>query len=1068
MKKLFTVLFLICCSYSFAQSALWTRYPAISPDGNTIAFSYKGDIYTVPAGGGTATPLTIHEAYDYMPVWSPDGRSIAFASDRNGNFDIYLISAYGGSAKRLTYYSNSEYPSAFTPDGQNVIFTSLRMDLNTSMSFPTGALPELYSVSINGGAVKQELSVTCDDAVTDKSGSRILFHDRKGYEDKWRKHDKSSFARDVWCYDRNANSYTKLTDNVADDRDAVFSPDENSVYYLSERSGTFNVWKMDFRNPSNTTQISSMENHPVRFLSSSNDGKLCFSWDGKIYTMREGERPAEVNINVSLDERYNPENTMTVYNGATEMEPSPNGKEIVFIVRGEVFVASVESGLTKRITNTPGQERSVGFSPDGKSIVYASERNNVWGIYKTSIARGEENYFFNSTILKEEPVVNNGKESFFPRFSPDGKKIAYLEERTAVNVVDVDSKEIVNIVPADRNYSYLDGDQWFDWSPDSKWLLVTAIDANQWQTQIFLADAAGKEPMKQLTRAGYDNYNQKFMMNGKMMMYFSTENGLRSAANWGQQTDMYAVFFNQADYDRFKLNKEEYQMQKEKDEKEAKGKADDKNKKDEVKSNDLTFDLNYLDDRKVRLTTNSSEISDGVVSPDGEKIYYLTKFEGGHDLWVRKLRENETKILTRLGGSGGGMMMDKDGKNIYVISDGSFSRVNTESGEVKRLNFAAEMSLNKQLEREYMFEHMWRQVVKKFYKKDLHGVNWDFMKTEYAKFLPYINNNRDYAEMCSELLGELNASHTGCRYFFNPQGMDETAHLGVFYDLSYTGNGMRIIEVIERGPLQKANSKINAGTIIEKIDGIEITNDNPMDRLMNRKVGKYTLLSLYDEATNTRWEETVKPVSFNEQFELLYKRWIKKEQQMTDSLSNGRLGYVHVRGMNDGSYREVFDKVMGEYQGKDGLIVDTRFNGGGNLHDQLAQFLSGRKYFEFFPRGQKIGHVPYSRWIKPSAVIMNEGNYSDAHLFPVAYKELGIGKTIGMPVPGTGTSVWWETLQDPSLVFGIPEIGYMLSNGTLTENQQLEPDYMMFNQYDQLTNGRDQQLEKAVEVLLNR
>jgi len=428
MKKLFTVLFLICCSYSFAQSALWTRYPAISPDGNTIAFSYKGDIYTVPASGGTATPLTIHEAYDYMPVWSPDGRNIAFASDRNGNFDIYLIPAFGGAAKRLTYYSNGEYPTSFTPDGLNVIFTSVRMDLNTSMSFPTGALPELYSVSINGGAVKQELSVTCDDAVTDKSGNRILFHDRKGYEDKWRKHDESSFARDVWCYDKAAGSFTKLTDYIGDDRNAVFSPDENSVYYLSERSGTFNVWKMDFRNSSSTTQLTSLENHPVRFLTSSKDGKLCFSYDGKIYTMREGENPAEININVSLDERYNPENTQMVYGGATEMEPSPNGKEIVFVVRGEVFVSSVESGLTKRITNTPGQERSVSFSPDGKSIIYASERDNLWGIYQTTISRGEESYFFNSTILKEEPIVVNGKGSFFPRYSPDGKLLRILKK----------------------------------------------------------------------------------------------------------------------------------------------------------------------------------------------------------------------------------------------------------------------------------------------------------------------------------------------------------------------------------------------------------------------------------------------------------------------------------------------------------------------------------------------------------------------------------------------------------------------------------------------------------------
>lgn len=1062
MKKFLILVSIFIYSYSFAQSVLWMRYPAISPDGQTIAFEYKGDIYTVPVSGGSASPLTIHEAYDYMPVWSPDGRSIAFASDRSGNMDIYLISSYGGTPKRMTYYSNGESPSAFTPDGQNVIFSGVRMDLNTSMSFPTGALPELYSVSIDGGPVKQILTSTCEDAVTDKSGNRILFHDRKGYEDKWRKHHTSSFARDVWCYDKTNESFTKLTDYIGEDRNPVFSPDENTVYYLSERSGTFNVWKMDTRNPSNTTQLTTFENHPVRFLTISKDGTLCFSWDGKIYTMRDYSQPSEVSVRVSLEDKSNPESLMTFNNGATEMEPSPNGKEFAFIVRGEVFVASVESGLTKRITNTPGQERSVYFSPDGRSLIYASERDSIWGIYQTTIGREEEGYFFNSTILKEEAIVNNGKESFFPKYSPDGKEVAYLEERTAVNIINLETKEIRNILPAEKNYSYSDGDQWFDWSPDSKWLLVHFLDENQWQTQIGLADASGKEPVRQLTHTGYDNYSQKFMMGGKMMMYFSTENGLRSAANWSQQTDIYAMFFNQEDFDKFKLNKEEYQILKEKVEKEK------KDKKEEVKDEPIKYNLENIDDRKVRLTTNSSEIADAVVSPDGEKVYYLTKFEGGFDLWVRKIRENETKTLARLGTGGGGLMIDKEGKFLYVISDGGATRISAESGEVKRLSFNAEMNMNAAAERQYIFEHMWRQVVKKFYKTDLHGVKWDFYKKEYAKFLPYINNDRDFAEMSSEMLGELNASHTGCRYNFRNNNGDQTGELGVFYDQSYNGKGMKIIEVIERGPFQSASSRVKAGTVIEKIDGVEITNEYPLDRLLNRKTGKYTLLSLYNESTGDRWEETIKPISWGEQMELLYQRWIKLEQKLTDSLSNGRLGYVHVRGMDDPSFRRVFDKVMGEYQGREGLIVDTRFNGGGNLHDQLAVFLSGRKYFEFLPRGQRIGHVPYMRWIKPSAVIMNEGNYSDAHLFPVAYKELNIGKTIGMPVPGTGTSVWWETLQNPSLVFGIPEVGYRLSNGTLTENQQLEPDYMVFNKYELISKGEDQQLEKAIDVLLNR
>jgi C-terminal processing protease CtpA/Prc len=367
-----------------------------------------------------------------------------------------------------------------------------------------------------------------------------------------------------------------------------------------------------------------------------------------------------------------------------------------------------------------------------------------------------------------------------------------------------------------------------------------------------------------------------------------------------------------------------------------------------------------------------------------------------------------------------------------------------------------------------MFEHVWRQVEKKFYDPDLHGVDWDFYKAEYSKFLPYINNNFDFAEMLSEMLGELNASHTGSGYRYRDDKADRTASLGVFYDYDYDGAGIRVLEIINKGPLDKAELDVNAGDIIEKIDNIEITADMDYSDLLNHKSDKPTLLTVYDPDSEERKDITVKPISRGQESQLLYDRWVDNMEQLTEELSDGRIGYVHVRGMNSSSYREFYSKVLGENFQKEALIVDTRFNGGGWLHDDLVTMLNGKKYVDFYPRGKYMGYEPMNKWVKPSIVLISESNYSDAHGFPYAYKALEVGDLVGMPVPGTMTAVWWETLQDNTVYFGIPQIGTKDPEGNYLENKQLEPDYKVRQDPALVVEGRDEQLEKAVDVLIKQ
>lgn len=869
------------------DSPLWLRYPSISPDGKIIVFSYKGDLFKVPSVGGLAIPLTLHEAHDFMPVWSHDGRHLAFASDRYGNFDVFIMPSEGGEAKRLTYHSANDLPYDFAADDQQVLFGSGRNDPNTSVRFPQRSLfVKLYQVPVNGGRNVMLLPAGSENVHINSKGTQLVFQDRKGYEDAWRKHHASSVTRDIWLYDLKNKDYRKLSAFEGEDREPVFSSDDQSVYYLSEKNGSQNIFKAPLTSKIAEQQLTKFSEHPVRHLTRSKDNTLCFSWMGEIYTLKDGSEPKKLNVSILADFRGYNEKIVPINSGATQMALSPNGKEIAFIVRGEVFVSSSEGGMTKRITNTPQQERNITFAPDGRTLYYSGERNNSWDIYKTSLIRKEEPYFFAATVLKEEPVIASEAEEFQPVVSPDGKEIAYLEERNILKVYNLEKKTSQIIIDKGINFSYADGDQFYTWSPDSKWLVAQSSKGRVFSSELILykADGSDKEG-KDLTESGFYDGRALWAFGGKALLWVSDKEGKKPLANQGaREVDIYAMFFDRDVYDRFKLSKEDFALLKEKDEKEAKDAKDiDTAKELKAARKDSLLkkqawmpDLTNLDNRKVKLTLNSANLASYCISATGEKLYYLARYEKSYDLWTTDTRTRETKILAKLDGTGGDMELTKDGKTIFLIADGKLIKIDAESGRPLPVNINGEMILSATGERNYILDHAWRQVKKKFYDPKLHGLNWDGLKKEYARYMPHINNNYDFQELLSELLGELNASHTGGRYTPPQLNTDNTACLGLLYDEMSGGNGLRITEVISGSPLDNAKSKVKAGQIIEKIDGEAVTESSDWTKLLNRKTGNNTLLSIYDPVAKERWEETLKPISVTEENTLLYKRWVKK------------------------------------------------------------------------------------------------------------------------------------------------------------------------------------------------
>ena len=1096
------------------SAPLWLRSSAISPDGQTIVFTYKGDLFSVPAAGGQARQLTSNAAWDGRPIWSPSGKKIAFVSEREGSLDIYEMNANGGEVVRLTTNSAGEVPLLYLNEDE-IVFNAAGLSTTDNRQFPSGTYTHLYKVQTRAGSRPERLSDISVGNITLGPNGSLIYDAIKGYEDPMRKHHVSSIARDLWQVTLGskgqAPSYRQLTTTKSEDRCPVYVQQTNTLYWLSEENGTLNVWSQEQKSGAQAKRLTNYTEMPVRYLTASNDGTLCFSWDGELYTMCPGQQPKKVKIDIIADTNEKDALHFVFSGGATQVCHSPKGKEIAFVLGGDVYVTSLDYKTTKQITDSPARERHVTFSEDGRSLVFDSERDGRWALYRVSIKNKDEKLFTYATELTdEERLTPEDQTCFEPEYSPDGKKIAFLRNRHELCVLDAKTKDITTVMPAKYQYSYRDGDQTFSWAPNSKYLLSEYIGSGGWNlNDVVLVPADGKGKLVNLTNSGYGEGNPRWVLGGKAFIFQSDRAGMRSHGSWGSEKDLYITFLNDEAYERFNMNKEERERfdeaekerkdkekkdkeeadkkEKEKKEKadkkrakmteEQKKKADEKEKKekeekdkeqhkaDSIKALNPDMNLQDLDLRTVRLTFNSGSIGDAVVSKDGTKLYYVaSNYPNGNALWERDLDKGSTTIKAQ-GVAFTSFDLADDDKIAYYAQGGRIKKLDIAAGRISDIDFECFHNDYPAGWREQTYEHIWHQTHEKLYDPGMNGADWDMLHKRYARFLPHIGNTRDFAEMCSELLGELNVSHTGCRYRPNSGTGNTlaTADLGAFLDDSYTGDGLRILELLPGTPLTRQKG-IGAGSVITHIDGQKIEAGKDYFPLLGGKAGRYTRLTVKNSKGETK-DYTVRLE--NSYSDAQYRRWVENNEKLVDSLSKGKLAYVHIKAMNTESFHELYRKPLAEKnRTRDAVIVDVRHNGGGWLHNDVCELLSGTAAATYTPRGQYIGDDPYNRWTKPSCMLICEDDYSNAHGTPWLYKELSIGPLIGAPVPGTMTAVWWETIDD--IVFGIPEVGMKDRQGRYLENQQLEPDHLIISQPGDLLHGRDLQLERAVELMLKK
>ena len=1069
MKRIIIAAALMFAGMSVAsaqETPLWLRSNSISPDGSSIAFTYKGNIYITDVKGGQARQLTTNPAYDSTPMWTPDGQNIVFSSTRERSKDIFMVPAKGGTPKRITTHPHNEALRTILGDGTIIFAAAIQQDAQYG-DFPGQA--QLYAVSPEGGRPEQVTSLPVMNMSVSKDG-KILYEDYKGYEDPFRKHHTSSVTRDIWLYTPAADAkdfrispdgtFTKLSTFNGEDRNPVFAADGKTFYYLSEADGTLNIYRCSIDSPDKSEQLTFYKHNPVRYLSISANGTLCYSWDGELYTLRPGAQPEKVNISIITDKIERDADHQTVGSGASHLALSPTGKEVAVTVRGDVYITSVEHRSTKRITNTASQERGISFAKDGRTIYYAAERNGHWGIWQTSLTDKDDKMFTYAIKMEEKLLTKPGETCFQPQVSPDGEWIAYLKDRTAIAVMNLKSGAEKILLPGTVNYSYTDGDQSFEWGPDSKHILCNYQADGGWNNEDVAVIDIETGEITDLTQSGYSDGGFRWALKGKAMTWTSDKYGYRSHGSWGSDRDIYLMFFDRKAYLEFHKDKEERQMSEMfKSEKEEK-----KEKKDSVKAEKkaekLALDLENRQEMIVKLTPNAGRIGDHYLTQDGKKLYYMVRLERGMDLCMMDMENRNIKVVSK--NVYGSLYPSADDKYLFLLSGSGVSKISTGSGSRESIAFSGEFEYRPAQEREYIFNHIWKQVQEKFYDPQIHGIDWAGYKATYAKFLPHIDNNFDFQEMLSELLGELNGSHTGARYSYRPAY--SMATLGVLYDLDYKGDGLKIKEILKGGTLYIQDPEIKEGDIIEAINGEKITAGSDWYSLFQRKAGQRVVLTVKKGGKKA---EDIYIKTAGSDATRMYKRWVEQRAEMVRKLSNGRVAYVHVEGMDSESFRTVFSELLGKYRSCEAVIVDTRHNGGGWLHDDLVTLLSGKEYARFEPRGNYIGSEPFTKWNKPSCVLIGEDNYSDACGFPYAYKALGIGKLIGAPVPGTMTAVWWENQVDPSIVFGIPQVGVTaVKEGRYIENMQIEPDILVYNDPASVLRGEDKQLEAAVAEML--
>ncbi len=1025
------------------------RHPAPSPDGSAIAFSWQGDLWTVPAEGGVARRLTAHPAADRFPVFSSDGTLLAFQSDRAGDADVYVMPADGSEPPtRLTYASADDTPACFTADGGEVVFTSDRHD-------GVRRNPGVYAVPVTGGTPRLASDATGDSPALSPDGTSLAYV--RGSTKWYRSRYRGAANRELWLRTPDGE-HVQLTSFDGDD-DHPGWLDGHSLAYLSSRGGRKNVHVLDLVT-GDSTALTTHAGSDARFPRVAADGSLvAYELEDRIWTVRPGQAPAPLAIDVPSDRIADPVVRRTESDGASDLAVSPDGTLAAFVVRGDLFLTAVRSEEeqelapppTVRLTDDPARDSEPAWSPDGDALLFTTRRGGSADLYVLRPGDPEAGWLGSYEFPAEPLVVTDADESA-GRFSPGGGRVAYLRGKGDLMVVD-----------AGGGMPTLLAEHWLPldarWSPDGRWLAYAREDAFA-NSEIWIVPAAGGEPYNVSRHPDVDD-SPEWSPDGRRLLW--------RARRVDHGFDLWGVWLAREDHER---TAEEWLAELREN---GTTKPEDEDGGTEgPTAPDVEIDFDRLWERVERITTMLGDEGRPLASRDGRRIVFAADADDGRDLFSVRFDGEDLERLTD-GGAEPEALQQHGGSVFYLDGEGRVRRVGLDGTAGDPVPFAARLTIDVEADRAAIFDEAWRVLGDWFYDPEMHGVDWDAARETYRPWALGASSDADFDDVMDLLAGELDGSHLG---YYPPRAPnpDAAGFLGASFDPAAGGPGLLVREVLTDSPAAAVGVALEPGDRLLAVDGRPVDPGRNVHRALIGSVGRRVALTVRDRDGGER-TAFAEPVPGRELSRLRYGQWVRERRALVDEYSGGRLGYVHIQSMDKPSFEEFERSLYAAAHGKEGLLIDVRSNGGGWTTDYLLTVLMVQRHAWTVPRDAPEGirayptseRLPLAAWTRPAATLCDEESYSNAEIFSHAFQSLGRGPLVGRQTFGAVISTGAHWLLDGAR-WRIPMRGwYVAATGTNMERNGAVPDVVVHQPpAEDFAAGHDTQLKKAVEVLLEQ
>lgn len=1094
MKRYLCALLLCVTTWAAAEVKL-LRHP--SYHNGKIAFSYLGDIWVANEDGSNLQRLTVHKARDVYPRFSPDGKWIAFSSNRYGNYDVFVIAAEGGTPVRLTFNSAADIVVGWTPDSKSVLFQSAR-----GLMYP--GIPNLYEVPIAGGL---ERPVSTDWGYWgsySQDGTKLAFNRHPMVW--WRQHYRGSYAADLWVMDVKAKKYTHLTDG--DFKGNYFWPmyaSDGYIYFVSDRMGdesnikpgsrevlksVNNIWKIS-AGGGHAVQVTHHTSGRLFFPSISGDGKtIVYEQDFGIWKLDvKTGKSTPVKIDITSDDKENDVDTITIRNETDSYDLSPSTKRAAISAHGEIFSIATDRGDIQRVTQSFSREEDPSWSPDGKWIAFISDksgREEVWMAHE------------DGTGLKMLSEGDGEKANI--QWAPDAKALIYSGSDHKLYRYDLDSGKATVI--ASNEASNIQGARF---SPDGKWIAFSKL-SHDLRPHVYIIPANGGQEH----RVGnedllFSETSPVWTPDGKRLLFLAGLAQAGSAVQRRQFVQLYSVALTKEDKnptDRG-VDDEEQAQAAEKLDRQRNAQA-----RGEAPKPDVKIDFDGINRRSHQVSHLSDNITTAAVSPDSRLYAFVAvgDTDGRPSATLYVIPEDGTQTTTVATNRGseddeGGALaargitevkFSKDGRSIFFLgrvgiynidvpqaalaaasggragagNSGAAAAGGPGRSEPRLINFTVRVEVDHRVEWKQVFNESWRVMKHRFYDAEMNGVDWAKMKEVYEPLMGYVADQEEMHNVVSQMIGELNASHTGISA---PPSAEERDHMAQTrypgFEIEADSSGYyKVSYVYKDGPADRDYVNINVGDYILAIDGHDLkAGDNYWKYLTSVRGEKIVFtVNSKPEAAGARIAK-VQPVNGGAYTTMQYERWVAARKEMVEKLSNGEIGYLHIRSMDAPSLRR-FERDLVENHDKKALIIDQRFNPGGGIDQELLEILSQRQYQYTKQRDSVSITRPQQAFFGPMVVMENERSTSDAEVFPDGFRTLGLGKVVGKTTYGAVIGTGAYRLLDGSSI-RTPGTGLWNVKGYNLENYGVPPDVDVDNTPEDFLAGRDAQIEKAVEVL---